>query len=76
MTKFAIKKNTKIWNFCLSAKIKTKNSSIVAKKKKKVLQKNPNKVRDVHGKNTKLCSQVKENLSMRHTVWLGGKLGL
>ena len=39
MTKFAIKKNTKIWNFCLSAKIKTKNSSIVAKKKKRYFRK-------------------------------------
>lgn len=32
-------------------------------------------MRDVQGKNTKLCSQVKENLGMRHTVSLGRELG-
>lgn len=32
-------------------------------------------MRDVQGKNTKLCSQVKENLAMRHTVSLGRELG-
>lgn len=35
---------------------------------------NPSEVNDVHEKGTKLCSEVKENLTVRHTVSLGGKV--